>query len=81
MERERVNAYTVVFQPALEGGFVATVPVLPGCMSQGETLDEARREIKDAIRTYLSVLREDGDNIPQESVDQIVERVIAPDPV
>lgn len=36
-------------------GYVATVPELPGCMSQGKTLDEAVSNIKDAITGYLHV--------------------------
>lgn len=58
--------YTIVIQAAEEGGYVAFAPSLPGCMTQGETLEEARKNIKDAIEGYLSVLKEDGDPIPVE---------------
>jgi len=61
-----VLTYTVYFQPAEEGGYVASVPALPGCMSQGETFEETREHIADAIHGYLHVLAQDGDEIPIE---------------
>lgn len=48
--------YQAVFQEELEGGFSVWVPDLPGCASQGETLEEALASIKEAIELYL----EDG---------------------
>jgi hypothetical protein len=42
--------YTVLFEPAEEGGYVATCPALPGLVTEGDTLDEAREMAKDAIR-------------------------------
>jgi predicted RNase H-like HicB family nuclease len=41
-------------------GYVADVPALPGCMSQGKTMDEAKSNIRDAIAGYLEVLRKHG---------------------
>ncbi len=58
--------YTIIIQAAEEGGYVAFVPSLPGCMTQGETVEEARENIKDAIEGYLQVLKADGDAIPIE---------------
>ncbi len=58
--------YTVLIQQADEGGYVASVPALPGCVSQGETFEEAKIHITDAIQGYLHVLVEDGDEIPME---------------
>ena len=49
----------VVIQPdPQDGGYVASCPALPGCHSQGETVAEARRNIRDAIRLCLDVLNE-----------------------
>jgi len=76
----RILSYTVVFDPAAEGGFVVSVPMLPGCMSQGETFEEAKRNIQDAIAGYLDVLKENGDEIPRESDERIVASVTAPEP-
>ncbi len=58
--------YTVVFEPAEEGGYIATVPALGGLTTQGETLDEAREMAKDAILCYLEALRKGGEEIPLE---------------
>lgn len=64
---KEILKYTVVFEPAREGGYVAYVPTLPGCFSQGETFEEANFMIKDAIEGYLSVLAEEKKEIPNES--------------
>ena len=56
----KVLKYTVVFEPSEEGGYVASVPALSGCMSQGETFEETVKMIKDAISGYIAVLREKG---------------------
>ncbi len=74
------HSYTVVFEPAKEGGFVASVPALPGCYSEGETFEEAKKNIPDAIAGYIDVLKEDGDEIPRESDERIVASVKAPEP-
>jgi predicted RNase H-like HicB family nuclease len=44
--------YTAVFEPAPEGGFVVTVPALPGLVTEGDTMEEARAMVRDAIRGY-----------------------------
>lgn len=44
---------TVVLEPQEEGGYTVYVPSLPGCISQGETKDEALKNIKEAIELYL----------------------------
>ena len=56
--------YTAVFEPAEEGGYVVTVPALPGLVTEGDTLEEARQMAEDALRGYLESLREDGQSIP-----------------
>ena len=75
---EKVLTYTVIFDHAEEGGYVAFVPMLPGCMSQGETFEETKTNIKDAIQGYLSVLKEDGDYVPFESTEQFAATVSIP---
>lgn len=57
-------SYTVVFEPAKEGGYTVTCPALPGLVSEGDTLDEARSMAADAIRLYLESLRDDGLPLP-----------------
>lgn len=49
--------YTVLFEPAEEGGYVVTCPALPGLVTEGDTLAEAREMAADAIRGYLDVNR------------------------
>jgi predicted RNase H-like HicB family nuclease len=58
-------SYSIYYEQAPEGGFVASVPVLPGCHTQGETLEEAERNIKEAIAVYLESLAADGEPIPE----------------
>jgi len=57
-------SYTVLFEPAEEGGFTATCPALPGLVTEGDTLEEARSMAHDAIRAYLESLRKDRQPIP-----------------
>jgi predicted RNase H-like HicB family nuclease len=58
--------YTVLFEPAEEGGYVVTCPSLPGLVTEGDTLDEARANAAEAIRGYLEALAKDGQPIPPE---------------
>jgi len=61
--------YTVLFEPDIdEGGFVASVPAL-GIASQGETLDEARQMIQEAIAGYIEGLQQEGQPIPLEPAE------------
>jgi predicted RNase H-like HicB family nuclease len=48
----------VVFEPSEEGGFTVHVPGLPGCVSEGDTLEEARANIREAIELYLEAVEE-----------------------
>ncbi len=56
--------YTTVFEAAPEGGFTVTVPALPGLVTEGDTIEEAREMVKDAIRGYLENLIAHGEEIP-----------------
>lgn len=58
--------YSVVVHEAEEGGFWVEVPALSGCYSQGETLEEALRNVREAIDLYLGTLRDQGDEIPKD---------------
>jgi len=68
----RKLSYTIIFEPAVEGGYVVLVPALPGCLSEGDTLKEARANIQDAMEGYLEVLREDGKPFPPDIQTQPV---------
>lgn len=43
----------IIFEPSDEGGYTVTVPALPGCISEGDTIEEALANIKEAISLYL----------------------------
>lgn len=50
--------YKIIFEPQIEGGFTAYVPKLPGCVSEGDTYDEALINIKEALELYLTTQKE-----------------------
>lgn len=50
-----------------EGGYFASIPELPGCLSEGETLDEAMTNIREAMELYLEASVEEGIPIPTTS--------------
>lgn len=58
--------YTVLIHPADEGGYWVEVPALPGCFSQGETVEEAIENSRDAIESYILALKEDHKPAPLE---------------
>ena len=60
------HSFTLLFEPAEEGGYVVTCPALPGLVTEGDTLQEARKMAKDAIRGYIESLRKDGQPIPED---------------
>jgi predicted RNase H-like HicB family nuclease len=64
--------YPVIFEPT-PTGFSAYVPDLPGCVSTGENLDEARALIAEAIAFHIAGMREDGESIPEPSVSEMVD--------
>jgi predicted RNase H-like HicB family nuclease len=51
--------FKVVLEPSEEGGFTVYAPSLPGCISEGETEEEARRNIQEAIELYLEPVEDD----------------------
>ncbi|MFL5586141.1 MAG: type II toxin-antitoxin system HicB family antitoxin [Ktedonobacteraceae bacterium] len=60
-------SYTIILEPDPdEGGYTVTVPALPGCVTQGETIEEAIVMAKDAIRLYIETLIAEGQPVPLE---------------
>jgi antitoxin HicB len=53
--------FTVVFEQETDGGYVVSVPALPGCISQGDTHDAALVNIKEAIAAYVEALKKVGE--------------------
>jgi predicted RNase H-like HicB family nuclease len=68
------RTYTFVFDPDPEGGFVVTCPALPGLVTCGETLEQAREMARDAMEGYVEVLLEDGDPVPESDAPQVAPR-------
>ena len=60
--------YTVEIHPEEDGrGYYVTVPSLPGCFSQGRTIEEATHNIREAIALHIDVLKRTGEPIPSET--------------
>ena len=57
--------YRIVLEPQEEGGYTVYVPALPGCISQGETVEEAMDNVKEAIIVYLESFKARGINLPK----------------
>lgn len=62
----------VVLEPSEEGGYTVYVPSLPGCISEGETIEEALQNIREAVMLYLEP-PEEAHAIPKESLIQEIE--------
>jgi predicted RNase H-like HicB family nuclease len=60
--------FTVIFEKEEEGGYHVFCPVLPGCHTQGESIDEGLRNIREAIQLYIDSLIEDGLPVPEEDI-------------
>ena len=62
----------VVIYQGEDGYWIAECPSLPGCISQGETKEQAIQNIKEAISSYINALKEDNLPIPEEKFDVLV---------
>lgn len=65
----KVLHYNLIFRPEPEGGFTVIIPSLPGCVTYGKNLNEARRMAKDAALGYLYSLRKHNEPIPSDIED------------
>lgn len=65
--------YRVLIEQDEDGVYVAEVPALPGCISQGRTRSEAVGNVKEAIRAYLESLRAHDEPVPPSISEEIVE--------
>lgn len=64
--------FKVILEPSDEGGFTAYVPVLPGCISEGETKEDALTNIREAIELYLEPVEDDLVFDERATVQEIV---------
>jgi antitoxin HicB len=65
--------YKVVLEQQKEGGYVATVPALRGCVSQGDNLADALKNIREAAELYVKDCLDAGDPIPADAADESIE--------
>jgi predicted RNase H-like HicB family nuclease len=70
--------YVLVIHTAEEGGYWAEVPALPGCYTQGETIEEVLSRAPDAIGSYVDALREGGQDLPDVEPSVIITTVKMP---
>ena len=71
------RTYTVIYEPQPEGGYTVMVPALPGCITEGDTLDEAREMASDAIKAYCDSLEKDGIALPEDVAGSPVHEKLA----
>lgn len=68
--------FRVILDPNELGGYTATVPALPGCISEGDTKEEALANIQEAIELYIESLQADGEPIPtEEGMEEVLVEV------
>ena len=69
-----MSRYIVYLEPAEEGGYIVYCPHIPGCVTQGETVEEALEMIKDAIQGCIFSMKKHGELVPV-SVGEVVEKI------
>lgn len=72
--------YTVVLEPEEDevGGYAVSVPALPGCYSQGRTVDEALAHVREAIALHLGAMRRDREPFPPDVTPIVAAVEVAP---
>lgn len=71
--KKKVYQYTAIFEPDKEvGGYTVVIPSLPGCISEGDTFEEALKNIREAASLYLEVMRKKKEGIIKEEKGVIV---------
>ena len=62
----------IIIKPGEDGFWLAECPSLPGCISQGQSKTDAIKNIQEAIKGYLEVLKQDGESIPEDNMESII---------
>jgi predicted RNase H-like HicB family nuclease len=68
------RTYTFVFDPEPEGGFTVTCPALPGLVTYGETIEQAKAMAQDAMDGLIEVMLERGETVPESDAPEAVPR-------
>ena len=71
----KVLNYRVILRKEPEGGYTVIVPALPGCVTYGETIEEAIEMAKEAIELYIESLKAHGEEVPSD--DETLEVVVS----
>ena len=71
----KILNYKIFLRKETEGGYTVIVPSLPGCVTYGDTVDEAREMAKEAIELYIESLKSHGEDVPLE--DDLLEATVA----
>ena len=69
--KTQILNYTVHIEPSLDGGFDVSVPALPGCLTQGDTYEEAISMARECIQGFIEALRKQGLPVPKEHVSLV----------
>ncbi len=69
----KIYQYTAIFEPDEEtGGFTVTIPSLPGCISEGDSFEEALQNIQEAAGLYIEVIKDRKMEIPREEKGVVI---------
>lgn len=69
--------YTAVFEAAEGGGYTVCFPALPGCITEGDTIEEARANAVEALQAYLESLIADGQPLPADEANSVLRESVA----
>lgn len=73
-------SYNILLRPEPEGGYTVTVPALPGCITYGQDISEAKKMAVDAIKGYLVSLEKHGEPIPSDEESFFTSIYLEPTP-
>ena len=77
-KKVQIAKFTAIFDPAEEGGYTVTVPSLPGCITEGDTFEEAVEMVKDAISVYIEDMKAHNEPIPYDNDDIVIKTINVP---
>jgi len=71
--KKKIHQYTAIFEPDEKlGGYTVVIPALPGCISEGDSFEEASENIQEAADLYLKVMDKKKEKIPKEKLGIII---------
>lgn len=76
-----IQKYDVIFEEQPDGGYTVTAPSLPGCISEGDTFEQAKKNISDAIKLYAEDLGADGQEVPKRNSNIFMGQVAVTSPL